>query len=472
MSDQLSNIESCESSGRIFLSVLLPTLNEAESMRLLLPRLVETLNVSGCRYEILIVDGNSRDGTCEVVETFTRNLLPEQVKGMEGCRVIKQELPGYGEALKAGFAQFKGDFLATMDADLSHHPGVITDMIAVAQVSQAEMVIGSRFIRGGGTEAPFFRAFLSKILNKFFRFSLDLPYRDLSSGFRLYKRSALKSLNFESSGYEILEEILVKFHIQGYRIVEAPFRYRPRKHGQSHARIFAFGIRYLKLLPSLRRLRIRAEVADHEERAYFSRNLVQRWWRRRRFKGILRNSIDFGRILDLGCGSDLLVDVLPNSVGVDLNLAKLRYKRAPGRRLIQGDGCFLPFCDESFDQVIGCHVLEHMDALTQEDFLREIARVLKPEGRLILCLPFFGSLSWKFIRRIHSFWTHPEYAAPYPREIALERLVEELTKWDIWLKKKIILCPGEVLMVFEREGRINNTKDLISKGLRSNETTY
>jgi dolichol-phosphate mannosyltransferase len=451
MSDQLFHTES---SRRIFLSVLLPTLNEAESIRLLLPRLVETLHASGYRYEILVVDGNSKDGTPDVIEKFTKDLLPEQAKGMEGCQVIKQELPGYGEALKAGFAQFKGDFLATMDADLSHHPGVITDMIAVAQATQADMVIGSRFIRGGGTEAPFYRAFLSKILNKFFRFSLNLPYQDLSSGFRLYKRSALKSLKFESGGYEILEEILVKFHIQGYRIVEAPFRYRPRKHGQSHARIFAFGIRYLKLLPSLRRLRIQEAVADHEEKTYFSRNPIQRWWCRQRFKSILKNSVDFGRTLDLGCGSDLLVDVLPNSVGVDLNLAKLRYKRAPGRRLIQADGCFLPFSKESFDQVICCRVLEHIEAWNQEDFLREVSRVLKPGGRLILYLPLFGSPFWKLIRGIYSFWIPSRYPELYSGEIAVEQWVEKFKKLDVWLKKKVPPCPGEVLMVFERGGRI------------------
>jgi dolichol-phosphate mannosyltransferase len=84
---------------------------------------------------------------------------------------------------------------------------------------------------------PASRLWLSRILNGFFAYGLSLPYRDMSSGFRLYRRSALRDIKIESRDFEVLEEILIRLYAQGYQILEVPFHYAPRREGQSHAKV-------------------------------------------------------------------------------------------------------------------------------------------------------------------------------------------------------------------------------------------
>ena len=221
------------------LTILIPTLNEIENVKLLLPKVQEVVSSFHSSWEILLCDGGSHDGTPKIAAEL-------------GARVIQQKGQGYGDAIKSGLIEATGDLVLTMDADNSHRPDYIPAMIEASK--EADLVIASRYIQGGSAVVGFHRRVLSQLLNAWYRQGLNLPFKDLTSGFRLYRRSVIAKLEIESNGYQFLPEILFKMHNSGHPICEVPFAYCPRAKGCSHVRLIRFGWAYLKCYFRLRAL--------------------------------------------------------------------------------------------------------------------------------------------------------------------------------------------------------------------------
>jgi dolichol-phosphate mannosyltransferase len=116
--------------------------------------------------------------------------------------------------------------------------------------------VASRYIRGGSAKMPKDRFLLSRFLNFIFKFGLELPVSDLSSGYRLYKTEVVKTESFAALDFSILQEILVRIHSAGLRIKEVPFDYAPRRSGSSNARVLRFGYSYAKMFISILSKRI------------------------------------------------------------------------------------------------------------------------------------------------------------------------------------------------------------------------
>jgi len=224
----------------IDLSIVIPALNEAENLATLLPEINKIVEGLGIQAEIIVVDECADDLTCQVVEKYNAELLCPNTKG-------------YGMALFNGLKHARGLFMISMDADFSHPPIFIRDLWA--ERNSADIIIASRYVRGGKAVMPFSRYFLSRILNLFFGFGLSIPVRDLSSGYRLYRASAFLSQQVDCMDFDILQELLVRAVIDGKVIHEIPFTYHPRKHGSSHARVIKFGMAYLRTFGRLWQLR-------------------------------------------------------------------------------------------------------------------------------------------------------------------------------------------------------------------------
>jgi dolichol-phosphate mannosyltransferase len=222
------------------LTIVIPALNEQENLRLLLPQIHEVLNELAIRSEVLVVDGGSHDQT-------------QQVASAAGARVVEQSERGYGGALIAGFAAAKAPHVATMDADLSHPPVFLKDFWQ--QRHEADLLVASRYVQGGRAEMGRGRRVLSYILNRTYASVLRLNLRDVSSGFRLYQRSALQNLDLRARDFDALEEILVRIYINGGRVKEVPFHYQVRNSGKSHAKLVRFGWAFSKTLLRMWRLR-------------------------------------------------------------------------------------------------------------------------------------------------------------------------------------------------------------------------
>lgn len=229
-----------EPAAPLDLSIIIPALNEAGNIGPLVTRCRAMIAQLGVSAEIIVVDGGSQDATVSEAEEA-------------GGRVLPQAGRGYGGALRTGFAAARGRHVQTMDSDLSHEPEVIAGLWRGRD--QADLVIASRYVPGGGAEMPWFRAVLSRILNVTFTTAFRLPVHDISSGFRLYRRDALMRIDFHASDFDVLEEILILMYNAGGRITEVPFQYRPRQAGKSHAKLFKFGLAYARTFYKMWKLR-------------------------------------------------------------------------------------------------------------------------------------------------------------------------------------------------------------------------
>ncbi len=354
-------------SGPIDLTVVLPTRNEAGNLKALFDGLKALAAESRIQFEVLVVDAGSHDGTAEIAAGL-------------GARVYSQQGSGYGAALAEAFREVSGRHVVTMDADLSHSPFVIRDLYR--RRLEADVLIASRYVRHGFSETEALRSWLSRVLNAVFRGVLDLPYRDLSSGYRLYRREALQELAITSRDFDVLIEILVRLHNRGFRIVEIPFHYRPRRYGESNARLFRFALSYLKTLGRMSRLRASRDAADYHDRGFFSRNPLRRAWHRGKYRWAMERLEGAARVLDLTAGSTRLLEGLPQAVGLDRSLPKLRYRQPLGRRLIRGEPRQLPFADGTFDAAAAFDLEPELER--DPGLWREVARVLKPGGRLVI----------------------------------------------------------------------------------------
>jgi dolichol-phosphate mannosyltransferase len=213
--------------GKSRVTVVIPTYNERESLPLLVPKLVELANV-----EMIVVDDASPDGTAEIADQLARR-HPGRIEVLRraGPRGLGLSyIDGLRRALEHG-----PEVVVQMDADLSHDPQYLPEMIAAADAH--DLVIGSRYVRGVSVvNWPLRRLVLSAFANAFVRSITRLPVKDCTSGFRCWRAAALARLPFErvrSEGYAHLVETLYLAWRGGCRLAEVPIIFVERRQGVS-----------------------------------------------------------------------------------------------------------------------------------------------------------------------------------------------------------------------------------------------
>jgi dolichol-phosphate mannosyltransferase len=420
--------------GAADLSVVIPALHEASNLEQLLPELNTTLASLGVSFEILLV-------------TVPSDTAAGDVAAANGARVLHQETKGYGGALATGFRAAVGDFILTMDGDLSHRPDFIADLWA--RRHDADIVIASRYVEGGESHMPRGRYVLSRVLNRIFSRGLSLAIRDMSSGFRLYRAPVLKDLGQLPADFDVLQTILVHAYAEGWRTAEVPFTYRPRHHGQSHARLLRFGRAYARTFWQLWKLRNSILCADYDARAHDSPIPLQRYWQRMRYKHVTELVAGEGAVLDVGCGSSRIIGALPpGSVALDVLLRKLRYARRYGVALVHGSGFALPFPDESFPCVLCSQVIEHVPK--ESPILSELVRVLKPSGRLVLGTPDYANWEWMVTERLYGFFAPGAYADEHIAHYTREGLMQHFTARGFTHEATRYILRGELILAFRK----------------------
>lgn len=207
--------------------VVVPTYNEAENLPLLVQRVLATGD-----FHILVVDDGSPDGTGEVAERLAAT-HPGRV-----MVVHRQAKEGLGRAYVAGFkvALTRGyEYIFQMDADMSHDPAVLPALKQALET--ADVAIGSRYVQGGGTRGwPLRRRLLSEGGSIYSRLLLGVPVRDITGGFKAFRRRALEALDLDSvraRGFGFQIEVNYRLHRLGYRLVEVPFIFEDRRAGAS-----------------------------------------------------------------------------------------------------------------------------------------------------------------------------------------------------------------------------------------------
>jgi dolichol-phosphate mannosyltransferase len=209
--------------------VIVPTYNERENLPVLVAQLMQQANVS-----VLVVDDQSPDDTGAVGDALARD-YPGRIEVMHrtGTRGLGRS---YIDGILATLARpVQADVICQMDADLSHDPRHLPALIAATE--HADIVIGSRYVPGGGVvNWPKRRRMLSRFANTYIRLVTRLRARDCTSGYRCWRREALASIRlaeFTSEGYSFLVEMLYAAAAARLRFAEVPITFVERRLGES-----------------------------------------------------------------------------------------------------------------------------------------------------------------------------------------------------------------------------------------------
>ena len=238
------------------LSILIPAYLEGANLPELLPLIKAAAGALTPHFEVLVVDTQTdMDDTGAICASHS----VRHINRYGGNQ--------YGDAIRTGIAEAKGEFLLCMDADGSHSPGYFASMWE--QRGGYDIVIGSRYAPGGHTDNPLVLIWMSYIVNLTFRLVFSIRAKDVTNSFRLYRRSTLSSLKLESDNFDILEEILIKAVIQQppARIAEVPVTFARRKAGESKRQLVQFAFGYLKTLQKLRGFQANARRELQQDRS-------------------------------------------------------------------------------------------------------------------------------------------------------------------------------------------------------------
>ena len=228
--------------------VCLPTYNEHENLE----RMIEALAPLGVR--VLVIDDNSPDGTGAIADELaaTRDwvsvLHRERKEGLGPAYIA-----GFREALKTD-----AEYVLEMDCDFSHDPADVPRLIAACEAG-ADLVLGSRYVTGGGTENwGRARRFVSAGGSLYARTLLGVPIRDLTGGFKCFRREVLETIDLaavEAKGYAFQIELTYRAMRAGFRVVEVPILFRDRTEGKSKMSRGIF-LEAVKRVPALRFARL------------------------------------------------------------------------------------------------------------------------------------------------------------------------------------------------------------------------
>jgi glycosyltransferase involved in cell wall biosynthesis len=212
-------------------SIVIPALNEADNLPQVLPR------IPNWAHEVLLVDGNSTDGTVEVARSLMHNI-----------RIVPQQKRGKGAALRSGFAAASGEIIVMLDADGSTDPAEIPAYVA-ALLLGADFAKGSRFLQGGGTaDMPLYRKLGNWAFVGGVRLLFGGSYSDLCYGYNAFWADLLPLLDLDGDGFEIETMMNVRALCAGLKVIEVPSFEARRVYGTGRLRTIPDGWRVLKTL--------------------------------------------------------------------------------------------------------------------------------------------------------------------------------------------------------------------------------
>ncbi len=225
------------------INIVIPSYNEYENLEILVPQIISVLDKSEISYKILLIDRKlSTDCTPKLEKQY-----PLRVKVIN-----RKPADTYGDAVRTGIEHCDGDYIVFMDADGSHDPEFILKLIE--QKHNADFVIASRYVAGGGSFNGPVLKFMSMMVNLSYRVILNIPAKDVSNSFKLYKASIIKPLNLKCSNFDIIEEVFfkaVKLN-KNLKVIELPYFFKERLYGKTKRDLVSFSFSFLATLLRLR----------------------------------------------------------------------------------------------------------------------------------------------------------------------------------------------------------------------------
>lgn len=208
------------------ISIIVPAYNEEAVIKAFIQTFREEAILDN--YELVIVNDGSKDKTKEIVTALTKQ-YPQ-------LRLVNHTVnQGLGAALRTGFREARGEYIITMDSDLTHPPYKVMEIVRALHT--ADVVIASRYVRGGGMEGvPAWRVALSVVANRAFQLLFFTRARDLTAGFKGYRASIIKGMPIKRTGFAVQLEIMVRLLKKRARIKEIPLMLGVRKEGQGQSK--------------------------------------------------------------------------------------------------------------------------------------------------------------------------------------------------------------------------------------------
>ncbi len=232
------------------LSVVIPSYKEAENLDVLLPQIQNCLRDNNICGNILIIDTQEpMDDTKSVCERHDSD-------DVEIRYISRKNGNLYGDAIRTGIESADGDCILVMDADGSHKPDDIKRLYREYVDSSCDIVIGSRYIKGGDTDNPFILVFMSFVLNLTYRVLFHLNVKDVSDSFRVYNAERVKKLSLKCSNFDIVEELLISYKNMYPDMVvhEVPICFNKRVYGESKRNLVKFIFSYIKTIRRLKKI--------------------------------------------------------------------------------------------------------------------------------------------------------------------------------------------------------------------------
>ena len=211
--------------------IIIPTYNEKENIAKIIPY---TLNLSD-RFEILVIEDGSPDGTADIIKGLMRQ-FPQRIHMIERTGKL-----GLGTAYITGFKwalqQNIYDYIFEMDADFSHTPEKLLELLDACENKGAYLAVGSRYVKGGGViNWPFDRLFLSWFASKYVRFVTGMRIKDTTAGFVCFRKETLRKIDFDKIkfvGYAFQIEMKFAVWLAELKVIEVPIIFKDREVGTS-----------------------------------------------------------------------------------------------------------------------------------------------------------------------------------------------------------------------------------------------
>jgi len=220
------------------LSIVSPTYNERENIGLLVERISQVM--VGRKYEIIVVDDNSSDGTAEIAKELSK-VYPVKI-------LVRNGKFGLASAILKGFELAQGNIIGVIDADLQHPPEYLLEFVKAIEKDNCDVAIGSRYTNGGAIEGWSKRRLLTSKIAVLLAKPLVRIVKDPMSGFFFLKRSVIEGVKLNPTGYKLGLEILVKGNYR--KLKEIPYAFKQRRNGASKLNKNEI-MSYLRLLKEL-----------------------------------------------------------------------------------------------------------------------------------------------------------------------------------------------------------------------------
>lgn len=412
------------------LSLVIPTYQEEER----LPRTLEELDAftrrTGIRLEVIVSDDGSTDGTTRVVREWMQRECPLMTVGL-----VAIAHRGKGAAVRAGMRHVTGTIVGCFDADLSPGTDAVEKLYAEV-LSGHDMVISSRALPDSVIEVhpAWYRELAGRIFNLYLRRLANIEFRDTQCGLKLWRREVAREVfrHQRLDGFAFDAELVVLAARLGFDVEEVPVRWAHSR-GSKLSMIrdaFRMSRDVVRIVRQVGRGALHAPGIPHSSAMeVMNRSEDDHWWylaKRRIVLSSLKRFAKAGRCLDAGCGGGaMLLEAawtMP-AFGVDLSNQALDHARSRGlTRLVKAEAGALPFAPESFDSVLVLDVLEHH--ARPEELLREIRRVLRPDGVVVITVPAF---QW--------MWSYADHVLGHYRRYTRARLAAELTASGFHLER-------------------------------------